>query len=115
VRALARDLGEALGVGGHLTALRRTALGDYRVEDALPLVALDDAVRVRAALIPPLDALAGMPRLPLDDDQLRYVRHGRALVLAHAPGTVALVAYGELVAIAEADGELIRPRKVFHA
>ena len=115
VRALARDIGEALGVGAHLTALRRTALGSHRVEDALAVDALEDPACVHAALIQPLDALAGMPRLPLDDDQLRHVRQGRALPLAHPPGTIALVAHGELVAIGEADGELIRPRKVFHA
>lgn len=115
VRALARDIGEALGVGAHLTALRRTALGAHRVEDALTVETLIDAARVSAALLAPLDALAGMPRLPLDEDQLQRVRHGRALDIAHAPGTVALVAHDELVAIADADGERIRPRKVFTA
>lgn len=115
VRALARDIGEKLAVGAHLTALRRTALGPHRVEDALPIELLTDAARVRATLIAPLDVLTGMPRLPLDEEQLRHVRHGRALELTHAPGTVALVAHGELVAIAEADGERIRPRKVFSA
>ncbi|WP_182349440.1 tRNA pseudouridine(55) synthase TruB [Tomitella gaofuii] len=55
VRALARDLGAALGVGGHITALRRTRVGPFRVEDARPLVdvqaapsiglGMDDAVR----------------------------------------------------------------------
>jgi tRNA pseudouridine55 synthase len=43
IRALARDLGESLGVGGHLTALRRTRIGSYRVEDAKTL---DDALEV---------------------------------------------------------------------
>jgi len=40
VRSLAHDFGEALGVGGHLTALRRTAIGPFRVEEAFPLAAL---------------------------------------------------------------------------
>jgi tRNA pseudouridine55 synthase len=43
IRALARDLGAALGVGGHLTALRRTRIGAYRVEDAKTL---EDALEV---------------------------------------------------------------------
>ena len=43
IRALARDLGESLGVGGHLTALRRTRIGSYRVEDSKTL---DDALEV---------------------------------------------------------------------
>lgn len=44
IRSLARDLGKALGVGGHLTMLRRTAIGDYRVEDAWPLEAFEQAM-----------------------------------------------------------------------
>ena len=43
VRALARDLGEALGVGAHLTALRRTAIGSFLVEESWTLAALEDA------------------------------------------------------------------------
>jgi len=115
VRALARDIGEALGVGAHLTALRRTAVGPHDVEAALPVALLTDADRVRATLIPPLAALGPMPRVTLDDEQVRHVRHGRSLESAHAPGTVALVTHEELVAIGEADGEHIRPRKVFSA
>jgi tRNA pseudouridine55 synthase len=115
VRALARDIGEALGVGAHLTALRRTAVGPHDVEAALPVALLTAADRVRATLIPPLAALGALPRVTLDDEQVRHVRHGRSVDSAHAPGTVALVSDEELVAIGEADGERIRPRKVFSA
>jgi tRNA pseudouridine55 synthase len=113
VRALARDIGEELRTGAHLTALGRTALGPYHVADALAVGMLADPARVRAALIDPLNALGEMPRISLDEEQVRRVRHGRALDIAHAPGIVALVAENALVAIAEADGERIRPRKVF--
>jgi len=44
IRSLARDIGEELGVGAHLTALRRTAIGAHRVEDAWPLAELQDAL-----------------------------------------------------------------------
>lgn len=44
VRSLARDVGEALGVGGHLRALRRTTIGPYQVETAWPLGALEEAL-----------------------------------------------------------------------
>jgi tRNA pseudouridine55 synthase len=115
VRALARDIGDVLGVGAHLAALRRTALGPHFIEHALPVESLTDSVRVREVLIPPLAALRDMPHVALDDEQLRNVRHGRALELAHVPGTVALAVRGELVAIGEADGAWIRPRKVFSA
>ena len=43
IRSLARDLGEALGVGGHLTALRRTEVGPFTLDDALPLASLEDS------------------------------------------------------------------------
>jgi len=45
VRSLARDIGEALGVGGYLTGLRRTAVGDFRVEDAVRLDDVTDELR----------------------------------------------------------------------
>lgn len=57
IRALARDLGSALGVGGHLTALRRTRIGSYRVEDAktleeaLNVTSMEDAARSQFACI----------------------------------------------------------------
>jgi tRNA pseudouridine55 synthase len=44
IRSLARDLGEEVGVGAHLTALRRTAIGPYEVEDAWTLDALQSAL-----------------------------------------------------------------------
>jgi tRNA U55 pseudouridine synthase TruB len=90
-------------------------MGPHRFDDAVPVATLTNAARVRAALIAPLDALADMPRLPLDEEQVQRVRHGRTLELAHPPGTIALVAHGELVAIGDADGERIQPRKVFSA
>ena len=57
VRALARDLGERLGVGAHLTALRREAIGALRVEDAVPLERLD----ARRRCCPPRAVLGHLP------------------------------------------------------
>lgn len=114
VRAVARDAGAALGVGAHLTTLRRTAVGSHRVEDALAPDRLDHPDAVRAALIDPLTALGHLPVLELDAAEVRKVGHGQALSSAGRPerGTVALAADGALVAIAEADERAIRPRKV---
>ena len=71
IRTLAEDIGETLGCGAHLRALRRTASGALRVEDALTLdalVALDEAGR--DARLQPADALlAGWPRVQLPDDE----------------------------------------------
>lgn len=114
VRAVARDAGDALGVGAHLTALRRTAIGGFAAEDALDVAHLEDADAVAARLIPPLQGLAHLPVVELDPGGVAGVRHGRTIPApaALASGTVALAADGELVAIAESDGMALRPRKV---
>ncbi|AJW79416.1 tRNA pseudouridine(55) synthase TruB [Clavibacter michiganensis] len=76
VRALARDLGRALGVGGHLTALRRTRVGPFHVDDA---VAIDDMV-VADRLIPPADAAARLfDVLHLTDQEAVDLGHGKKL------------------------------------
>jgi len=117
IRAIARDVGLALGVGGHLRALRRTRSGPHTVDHAVPADALGDAERVAAAMLTPLEAVAHLPRVAVDDAGLAALRHGRAVPAAAATpeGTpVALAsAGGELLAIGERDGGVVRPRKVF--
>lgn len=88
VRALARDLGADLGVGGHLTALRRTRIGGYRIEDAVQLG--DPAAGEVVA--PPLMSMADAARLSfpvvsLDEGQAADVRFGRPLPI-EAPADV---------------------------
>ncbi|MWJ13874.1 tRNA pseudouridine(55) synthase TruB [Clavibacter michiganensis] len=76
VRALARDLGRALGVGGHLTALRRTRVGPFHVDDA---VSIDDMV-VADRLIPPADAAARLfDVLHLTEQEAIDLGHGKKL------------------------------------
>lgn len=131
VRAVARDAGESLGVGAHLTALRRTAIGPFEVEDAVSfdvLKAVGEArdqrsegsdhttgtEAVEAAVLTPLEALAHLPRLELEDAQLERVRHGQSIqVDGVAEGLVALAHDGVLAAVAESNGRYVRPRKVF--
>lgn len=113
IRAIARDLGAALGVGAHLTALRRTAIGSHRVADAVALDEMTDGDHVRDAMIPMLSALTGMPRVELSQEDLAHVRHGRAVRADAMPGIVALAADGRLVGIGTADGSgVVRPKKV---
>jgi tRNA pseudouridine55 synthase len=81
VRAVARDVGESLGVGAHLTALRRTAIGPHRVEGALTPDELGDGARVRSALLSPLDALAHLPRVELDSGEAEAIAHGRPVAV----------------------------------
>ncbi len=113
IRALARDLGERLGMGAHLVALRREAIGDLSVDEAVPL---DD---VSPAVLRPARAVLGhLPALTLDEAARRDVLHGRAVsAVGQRAGPersewgsgaeVALLWEGELVAIAhQADGVL---------
>jgi tRNA pseudouridine55 synthase len=108
IRALARDLGERLGVGGHLTALRRESIGDLRVEDA---VSLDG---IGAAAVRPARAVLGhLPAIELDEAGRVAVSHGRAVPAeGGARGDVALTHAGELVAVARAGDGWFRPSVV---
>ena len=72
VRSLAADLGAALGGGAHLRQLRRTAVGPFEGEEAVPLEALTPE-----RLLPPVEALRGRPRVVVDDDMATLVCHGR--------------------------------------
>ena len=105
VRALARDLGTALGVGGHLTALRRTRVGPFTLADAATLEEL--AERADPVAIP-LDAAvaAAFPRRDLDETETGRLEHGGRLTPAGLPGPYGAVAPdGHAVALlAESDG-----------
>ena len=82
VRALARDLGAALGTGGHLTALRRTRVGPYRLEDARTLEQLQKEIDDGGAIsLLPLDeaAAAAFPRWDVDEEQARLIGNGAQL------------------------------------
>lgn len=117
LRALARDLGERLGTGAHLTALRRTAIGALTVEDAHSPTALDASGNPEDLLLSPARALSHLPFLELEPEAVEWVRQGRYLP---APGTggppdgpLLLLRDGELVAMGEREGARVKPRKVF--
>lgn len=117
VRSLARDLGEALGVGGHLGALRRTAVGRFGVEGALTPDDLADAERVGRALIAPLEAVAHLPRVDVDEKGVLELGHGRSVPAPGlSEGTEAACAHQQrLVAVGFVRDGVLRPRKVFAA
>lgn len=103
VRALARDVGAALGVGGHLTALRRTRVGGFTLDHARTLEQLADAPRL--ALTLDEACLASFPRRALSDADAESARHGRALAAAGLTGTYAATApSGEVIALLRDDG-----------
>ncbi|WP_367651724.1 hypothetical protein [Curtobacterium sp. MCPF17_052] len=95
IRALARDVGAALGTGAHLTALRRTVVGPFAVEDAVDLE--DDAVDVRAALARPTDVARRLfPVVQLDGAQAKDLGDGKRITADHpdTDGPVAAIATG---------------------
>lgn len=119
VRALARDLGAALGVGGHLTALRRTRVGAFGLDRAH---ALDDLMAAYGpGWEPPLLDLADVARLALpvrlvDADEARELSYGRPVGPdpQSRPGPVAALGPdGALIAILVDRGGTARPAGVF--
>jgi len=80
VRALAHDLGQRLGTGAHLAALRRTRAGDLRLEDAIALEAIVGHPGAAAKAIVPMGRmLTTLPAAALSDEGVRRARHGRSL------------------------------------
>lgn len=89
IRSLARDLGEALGVGGHLTALRRTEVGPFTLDDALPLLTLEENPVLSLSLD---EALArSYPVLDVTEDEARALAMGKWLQPRGLKGTYAAV------------------------
>lgn len=118
VRALARDLGARLGVGGHLTALRRTRVGGYGLDvarslddlGALPMDAPIDVVPLADA------ARATFPVRELSDDEARALSYGQAIGVAGVQAGVTVAGIrsdGELVALLEEREGRVRPALVF--
>jgi tRNA pseudouridine55 synthase len=120
IRSIARDLGDALGCGGLMSALVRRAIGDFTVAAAVSIEELLSRP-IEELLVPPLAAVAHLPRWPCSPADREELLCGRQLpVLGEPPPSDdALVALiddaGQLVAIAGYDGvsQCLRPRQVF--
>ena len=112
IRAIARDLGAVLGVGGHLTRLRRTAVGPFDLSVARTLDEMADDFSV----LPIADAArASFSSVDLDDEQAAHVRFGRGLDLT-LPGDGPHAVFapdGEFLALYEQRGQQARPVAVF--
>jgi tRNA pseudouridine55 synthase len=125
IRALARDFGLCLGRSAIVETLRRTRIGPFMVEGAIPLTATAD--QARATLLPLKEAVAGLPCLSLESEQLQRLRQGQTitvhssqLVSADAPVAFDVAVFdgaGELSVVAVADSErrLLTPIKVLRA
>jgi len=124
VRALARDLGRALGCGAHLTGLTRLAVGPFRLEEAVTLEdigKIKDNEAILPRLIPLAQCLPRFPAVPVDGRQARRLAQGQALPW---PGNslaegekVRILTDGELVAVAAVrpakTGRVLAPLRVF--
>ncbi|MDT8367742.1 MAG: tRNA pseudouridine(55) synthase TruB [Longimicrobiales bacterium] len=116
VRSLVRDLADALGTHGHVTSLRRTAVGTMRVDDAIDLEALTGG-ETPIPWISPLDVVDHLPRVRVDTESARRLSHGQRLDADArvAEGLVRVEWDHRLLAIGEYRGGVLHPRKVFEA
>jgi tRNA pseudouridine55 synthase len=133
VRALARDMGRALGCFGHVVALRRTAVGPFTEDVAIGLDVLPQSAppggavsgfgegrAAEAALLLPVAAgLAALPALRVSAADAGRLARGQAVLLRgrDAPvmeGWVSVSAHGSLIALAEVEKGELRPRRVFN-
>jgi tRNA pseudouridine55 synthase len=106
IRALARDLGDALGVGGHLTALRRTRIGSFEVSNAREIAQ-------EPTLVTNLEVLKTlMPEVAISQQQEIDLRHGKRLAL-EIPEASCATANGRLVAVIEPMGSEAKSSVVF--
>jgi len=112
VRALARDLGAALGVGGHLTALRRTRVGPYDVANARTLEQLESSFEVMPIAVA---ARGAFPSRDVTDEQARLLSHGGQLLWESAEsGPVAVFGPdGTFLALVEERAGRAKPLAVF--
>jgi len=114
IRSLGRDVGGALGVGGYCTALTRTQVGPFGLDEAVA----PDELDVASDLIDPLDGLPETATVHVDSRQADLLRNGRRLSITaglNAAEVAVIDPAGRLVAIAavHADGTRLQPMKVF--
>jgi len=119
VRVLAESLGESLGVPAHLAALRRTSIGPWRVEEALPpdAIAEENAEEAAPPLVRPGDILVDWPIHDASAEEAADIGHGRIPAGwrdSPPPGERSRIAYaGELIALVEQIGASFRFLRVF--
>jgi tRNA pseudouridine55 synthase len=125
VRALARDLGEMLGTRAHVTQLRRTEVGPFTVDRAVPLVALEGIVRDESlpqVLVSVATALADIPALAVTEPQADRLRAGQPIRVSpqlvtggeRADGAIKVTHGDRLVALGRLDGPELVPVRLFH-
>ena len=116
VRTLGEDIGAALGCGGHLIALRRTGIGEFRLEDAYTLPQLESMDETRRdACLMPLDRLVqNLPSLELDTVQASRLAKGQRLGMtdSHPDGKRRLYTDGFFIGLGELNGGRLVPSRL---
>ena len=88
MRTIAQELGEHLGCGAHVTALRRVAAGPYGESDLVSFETLEAALEKGSLdpfLLPVASAVGDWPEVRLNDDTAYYLRQGQPVIVPHAP------------------------------
>jgi tRNA pseudouridine55 synthase len=111
IRSIARDLGNALGVGGYVAELRRLRIGSFKVEDAVSLDA--DASAAQSRLHPMTAAVGELQTVTVTADEIRRLRTGMSIPMDGEGKYAVLDEAGRLVAVGEVKNSLFQPVKVF--
>ncbi len=118
VRTLLHDLGRLLGCGACMSALRRTASGAFTIDQAVPLEGLKDRFQSGDLPLVSLDlALSHLPALDTDEEGADHLRHGQPLPEGEPPPEDTLIRVrleGEVIALGEARGGRLWPKRVFN-
>lgn len=118
VRALARDLGQALGCFGHVTALRRTRVGPFLEEDAFTLDEIENQNMAAEALLSVEAGLAELPCVVVDRDTAARLRRGGSVILRGRDAPHEGVVYAACGGVPVAFGEIVQgalaPVRVFN-
>lgn len=111
IRALARDLGSKVGIGGHLTALRRTRVGGYTIDQAAKLPELGDEL----AIIPSATAARSFTTLELTSSQVVDLRHGKRIANDQGlTGDISAIHEDQLIAVLTPAGKQLKSQVVFN-
>ena len=114
IRTLCRDIGEALGCGGCMAALRRVQAGEYTIGEAVPLQQLLDAENPEAYLRPVDSMFARYPAVTLTDRQEARCRNGGSFSVKLAPGTYRVYSPGgEFLALSQVENGIMSTIKSF--
>jgi len=115
IRALAEDLGAALGCGAHLSALRRTAAGDFQLAAAATFEALEALTEAQrdAALLPADSAVGRLARVDLEGPEAQRLQFGQSLARPElADGVVRVYTAGTFAGVAEVREGILRARRM---